>query len=292
MFLIAPLTVAQTWMSFHSAVPSDPEIKLLESDNTHVKYEVIVPGMWIQTVNQGVTSHQRLEIIGSTKKRAGRFTLLASYIFQYGSPFGSILKIIAVKGRILSLPNYYVSPIPVVITTYENGMAQFGETYTDSIWVVTELIGIQMAAGLIENGGGLDEAVASNIPMSLRVTSMAQGLKLEQDILSSMNNDIKSEPQQVEVPSRYQLYQNYPNPFNPNTEIKFDLPDNIHIELAIYNTLGQKVTTLINEERAAGAYRVIWDSKNTSGLNVASGVYIYQIKAGNFVQSRKMMLIR
>ena len=165
-------------------------------------------------------------------------------------------------------------------------------TYSDSIWVVTELIGMQMAAGLIENGGGLDEVVVSNIPMSLRVTSLAQGLKLEQDILSSMKNEIESEPQQVEVPSKYELYQNYPNPFNPNTEIKFDLPENIHVELAIFNTLGQKVTTLINEERVAGEYRVIWDSKNSGGMNVASGVYIYQIKAGNFIQSRKMVLIR
>ena len=94
------------------------------------------------------------------------------------------------------------------------------------------------------------------------------------------------------IPTKYSLYQNYPNPFNPNTEIKFDLPENIHVELAIYNTLGQKVTTLINEERAAGAYRIIWDSKNAGGMNVASGVYIYQIKAGNFIQSRKMILIR
>lgn len=173
-----------------------------------------------------------------------------------------------------------------------NTLLGSGLTYTDSIWVATELVGIQMAAGLIENGGGLDEAVASNIPMGLRVTSMAQGLKLEQDILASMNNDIKREQGHPVIPSQYELYQNYPNPFNPNTEIKFDLPENIHVELAIYNTLGQKVTTLINEERAAGAYRVIWDSKNAGGMNVASGVYIYQIKAGNFVQSRKMVLIR
>lgn len=173
-----------------------------------------------------------------------------------------------------------------------NTLLESGLTYSDSIWVVTELIGMQMAAGLIENGGGLDEVVVSNIPMRLRVTSLAQGLKLEQDILSSMKSEIESEPQQVEVPSKYELYQNYPNPFNPNTEIKFDLPENIHVELAIFNTLGQKVTTLINEECVAGAYRVIWDSKNAGGMNVASGVYIYQIKAGNFIQSRKMVLIR
>ena len=94
------------------------------------------------------------------------------------------------------------------------------------------------------------------------------------------------------IPTRYMLYQNYPNPFNPNTEIKFDLPENTHVVLNIFNTLGQKVTTLVDEVRAAGAYRVLWDGKNSSGMNVASGVYVYQLKAGGFVNAKKMVLIR
>ncbi|RPH96566.1 T9SS C-terminal target domain-containing protein [candidate division KSB1 bacterium] len=94
------------------------------------------------------------------------------------------------------------------------------------------------------------------------------------------------------IPTEYKLYQNYPNPFNPNTEIQFDLPEMTKIQLKIFNILGQEVTTLVDEVRPAGAYRIMWDSKSASGITVASGVYVYQIKAGNFVDSKKMVLIR
>ncbi|MBK6912110.1 MAG: T9SS type A sorting domain-containing protein [bacterium] len=94
------------------------------------------------------------------------------------------------------------------------------------------------------------------------------------------------------IPTSYALYQNYPNPFNPNTEIRFDLPEAIHAELRVFNILGQEVVTLVDDVRAAGAYRVLWDGKNAAGLTVASGVYIYQIKTPNFTDAKKMMLIR
>ena len=91
----------------------------------------------------------------------------------------------------------------------------------------------------------------------------------------------------ITVPERYALYQNYPNPFNPLTEIRFDLPEQAHVELTVFNTLGQRVTTLINEARPAGAYHMAWD-----GAAFASGVYLYQLKAGDFVSTKKMVLIR
>jgi hypothetical protein len=94
------------------------------------------------------------------------------------------------------------------------------------------------------------------------------------------------------IPAKYMLYQNYPNPFNPNTEIKFDIPEAVKVELKIYNILGQEVATLINDVRPAGAYRVFWDSKNSFGSSAASGVYIYQLKAGNYVSAKKMVLMR
>jgi len=84
----------------------------------------------------------------------------------------------------------------------------------------------------------------------------------------------------------------YPNPFNPNTEIRFDLPEAVKVQLKIFNILGQEVATLIDAVQPAGAHRIIWDSKGASGVQVASGVYVYQIKAGGFVDSKKMVLIR
>lgn len=98
--------------------------------------------------------------------------------------------------------------------------------------------------------------------------------------------------QGVPIPQVYKLYQNFPNPFNPTTEIRFDLPEAIRVELKIFNILGQEVAKLVDDVRPAGAYRVLWDSKSTSDISVASGVYIYQIKAGSFVDAKKMVLIR
>jgi hypothetical protein len=96
----------------------------------------------------------------------------------------------------------------------------------------------------------------------------------------------------VMVPVEFALYQNYPNPFNPNTEICFDLPKSVGVQLKVFSILGQEVATLIDGARPAGAHRVMWGSKSASGVQVASGVYVYQITAGSFVDSKKMVLIR
>jgi parallel beta-helix repeat protein len=94
------------------------------------------------------------------------------------------------------------------------------------------------------------------------------------------------------IPTAYALYQNYPNPFNPVTEIRFDIPEVTRVELKVFNILGQEVTTLVDEVRPAGSYHVFWDSKNSNGIAVASGVYVFQLKAGKFVDSKKMVLLK
>lgn len=92
---------------------------------------------------------------------------------------------------------------------------------------------------------------------------------------------------EVERAYEFSLNQNYPNPFNPATSIQFTLPETMDVRLDVYNIAGQRVATLVNEQREAGAHTVEFD-----GTRVASGVYIYRITAGNFVQTRKMTLIK
>jgi len=94
------------------------------------------------------------------------------------------------------------------------------------------------------------------------------------------------------LPREFALRQNYPNPFNPETNIKYELPEQAQVKLEIFNLLGQKVRTLVNEIRHAGYYTVTWDSRNDSGQLVSSGVYLYRINAGNFVSVRKMVILR
>ena len=90
-----------------------------------------------------------------------------------------------------------------------------------------------------------------------------------------------------DIPSDFSISQNYPNPFNPSTTISFALPKASIVELKIFNLLGQEVATLLNEEKSAGNYKI-----NYNASEVTSGVYFYRIKAGDFVQTQKMILLK
>jgi hypothetical protein len=90
----------------------------------------------------------------------------------------------------------------------------------------------------------------------------------------------------------YRLEQNYPNPFNPVTHISYYIPKTSRVDLMIYNLLGQRIRTLVHQVQNAGSYTVQWDGKNEFGIPVASGVYLYNLTAGKFKRSRKMMLLR
>jgi hypothetical protein len=94
------------------------------------------------------------------------------------------------------------------------------------------------------------------------------------------------------LPADYLLGEAYPNPFNPLTSIQFAIPDDGLVKLAVYNMLGQKVRTLVNGPMSAGRHLSQWDSTNDAGMQVASGVYIYQIDVNGFSQARKMVLLK
>jgi hypothetical protein len=94
------------------------------------------------------------------------------------------------------------------------------------------------------------------------------------------------------VPREFSLSQNRPNPFNPVTSIEYSLPARSHVVLEVYNLLGQKVTTLVNEEQEAGAHQAIWDGKDKVGNSVSSGIYFYRMKAENFSEVKKMVLMK
>jgi hypothetical protein len=101
--------------------------------------------------------------------------------------------------------------------------------------------------------------------------------------LSEMITDVENVQ---EFPPQYVLQQNYPNPFNPTTSIKFDVPSSKVVTLKVFDILGREVATLLNEEKSAGTHTVTWDASS-----VSSGVYFYRIKAGDFVQTKRMMVV-
>jgi len=90
----------------------------------------------------------------------------------------------------------------------------------------------------------------------------------------------------------FHLYQNYPNPFNTSTTVKYSIPINGHVSVKIYNVLGRKVRTLVDRWQVAGLHRILWDGKDDLGVQTASGVYFYKIHFGEFVQIRKLLLVR
>ncbi|NIR51272.1 T9SS type A sorting domain-containing protein [candidate division KSB1 bacterium] len=97
------------------------------------------------------------------------------------------------------------------------------------------------------------------------------------------------------LPTEYALNQNYPNPFNPSTVINYAIPvfhNNQNVTLEIFNTLGQRVRTLVDDVQTAGRYTVEWDGTNEFGNPVTTGLYIYRLRAGTFVKVKKMVFIR
>ncbi|MBT8381660.1 MAG: M20/M25/M40 family metallo-hydrolase [Ignavibacteriaceae bacterium] len=95
------------------------------------------------------------------------------------------------------------------------------------------------------------------------------------------------EGEEIQLPVEYSLEQNFPNPFNPTTTIRYSLPDDGYVKLIIYNLLGQEIISLVNADQKAGVYNVKFDASE-----LASGIYIYRLKANNFSESKKILLVK
>ncbi len=115
----------------------------------------------------------------------------------------------------------------------------------------------------------------------------------EQDYYVSADAAGGAEPTNERVrPLSYRLLQNYPQPFNPATTIQYELPVASQVRLRVFDVAGKLVRTLVNEQRPAGVHSVVWQGENESGHPVTSGVYVYVIKAGDYTETRKMILLR
>ncbi len=134
---------------------------------------------------------------------------------------------------------------------------------------------------------GLD-LLSANFDMTAGAHSITlAGSGLNVDYVQLIREIVASVRVRNELPRGYALSQNYPNPFNPTTNINFTVGKLSHIELTVYNILGQKVATLVNQQMPAGTYRITWDASNMS-----SGLYFYTMKVDNYTKTRKMMVIK
>lgn len=150
-----------------------------------------------------------------------------------------------------------------------------GDSYLDTEAEITDVYG---------DGDYRLVVIAEDIKGNKRV-------KEECYISITVNNGVTS-PLTDNIPIAYSLSQSYPNPFNLMTEIRYALPRRIKVEISVYNSLGQKVRSLVNEEKPSGCHSVCWDGKNELGQDVSSGVYYYRMRAGDFTETKRMILLK
>ena len=103
---------------------------------------------------------------------------------------------------------------------------------------------------------------------------------------------VEGSAEEENLPTRFSVSQNYPNPFNPATEFKFDLPRASQVKIEVFNVLGQRVKTLVDEKRRAGSHVADWDGTDEKGADVSSGVYFYRMMADDFSDIKKMILLK
>ncbi len=144
----------------------------------------------------------------------------------------------------------------------------------------------------VPDGLVYDEEDGFNIPIKLDMNLRLDGREFERvtvypTIVDEDDWEVVSSDEQEELPESYKLFQNYPNPFNPSSVIQYEVPEQTHVTLKVYDVIGQLVATLVNEVKTPGNHEVIF---NASGFS--SGIYLYRMQTDSFVQSRTMLLVR
>lgn len=184
-------------------------------------------------------------------------------------------------------------------------------TILTECWQAME--GNENVAGVVSIGGFNDEAIAADNAGYLATVTFKVLDQTAADVdlwLSNLVDDLSEAKLTAEafkiplvttavrkigqdgIPKDFSLDQNYPNPFNMETEIVYQLPKSVHVKLEIYNSMGQKVRTLISENQDAGRYAAHWNGKDVSNNELPTGVYIYKLTTSDFVSAKKLILIK
>ena len=206
-------------------------------------------------------------------------------------------------------------PIINPITNQPTTFPYSGDPVTGQGWVYTHWVG--SGAGFVYFSGpftiapndtqwvmmavipGWGSSNLNSITQMRKKAELLRSLPYDSLAFGTMSypiTDVEDEGQ-ITTPKEFSLSQNYPNPFNPNTTIRFTISDLRFTTLKIYDVLGNEIATLVNEELPAGEYEVEFSAKGGTAfggnaLNLPSGIYFYQLRAGSFIQTKKMILLK
>ncbi len=217
----------------------------------------------------------------------------------------------SVKGTVASFSGFSFAPVIATSFPFTERPADFSGYYEfTSVGSDTLLIAIALYKNNNAIGGGIFQSTVNissytqfNIPI-IYVSSDApdsagisisiipflnshNGSEIFIDDISFSGNATSVNEGNLQVPLVYELKQNYPNPFNPSTTIEYQIPKLSHVSLVVYDVFGNQVSVIVNEVKQAGKYSV-----NFNAANLASGVYFYKIEAGNFVQAKKLIILK
>ncbi len=179
---------------------------------------------------------------------------------------------------------------------------QGGDQVLISLWVTLDTVGIGIGSILLNSAASytqfaipityIDPATPNKCIISFQILNPVGGINVtlgsemyidDLELSMDMVSDVEDEFQ----PLTFQLEQNYPNPFNPSTKICYSIPQQGNVTLKVYDVLGNEIASLVNEERPAGNYEVDFNASSLS-----SGVYLYKLQSGTFVESKKMIVLR
>ncbi len=216
----------------------------------------------------------------------------------------------AMQGSVVTYLNVAVPPLPsdlfpvsqryAYLTGYYRFAPVGADTFGVTVTMYTQMA--PMAGGIFMTGATASSYTQFSVPLTYGSEQVPDSCLIQIFIVNqgavhvgstflvddlSLGGTATSIEAQREVPAKFSLSQNYPNPFNPSTTISYDLPLRSHVSLAVYNTLGQQLVQLVNEEVETGHHEVKFDA---AGLS--SGVYFYRLEAGSVVVTKKMTLMK
>jgi hypothetical protein len=234
-------------------------------------------GYWIKLSGAGQINipnalAKGTEVVEYFKEDWGKITITDNAGISY--------TLYAVKGEV-ELDFYEMPPAPQAgMFDIRFGSGRIAEDISKSIKTI-EMSGIEHPVRVkVEN---MDIRLQDETGKEINVN-----VKAGEDIVISDATITKLMVSGELLPAKYALEQNYPNPFNPSTVIEFSLPEDVsNLKLSIYNTLGEKVAELVNTALTAGKYQYQWNAKN-----VATGMYIYELRTDKFVSIKKMVLLK